>query len=74
MHINYSEPGKVKFTMLDYIDSMLESLPADMSGVNASPAPKHLFDVSPRAIPLDKTKSELFHHYTVKLLFLCKRA
>ena len=74
MRIDYSEPGKVKFTMFDYIDSMLESLPADMSGVNASPAPKHLFEVSPHAIPLDKKKAELFHHYTAKLLFLCKRA
>ena len=54
MHIDYSKPGKVKFTMFDYIDGMLESLPADVSGVNASLAPKHLFEVSPHAILLDK--------------------
>jgi hypothetical protein len=35
MSIDYSQPGKVKFTMFDY--GMLETLPKNMSGVAASP-------------------------------------
>jgi hypothetical protein len=36
--------------------------------------PNHLFEVDPNAAAIDKEKAELFHHYTAKLLFLCKRA
>ena len=74
MRIDYSEPGKVKFTMFDYVNGMLDTLPKDMSGVAASPAANHLFEVNPNAEAIDKEKAELFHHYTAKLLFLCKRA
>jgi hypothetical protein len=73
MRINDSNPGKVLITMLDYVDGMLATLPTDMSGVAASPAANHLFKVNPTATALDKTKAEQFHHYTAKLLFLCKR-
>jgi Reverse transcriptase (RNA-dependent DNA polymerase) len=74
MRIDYSEPGKVKFTMFDYVNGMLDTLPKDMSGVAASPAANHLFEVDPNAEAIDKEKAELFYHYTAKLLFLCKRA
>jgi hypothetical protein len=74
MRIEYSNPGKVLITMFDYIDGMLATLPTDMSGVAASPAANHLFEVNPTVTALDKTKAELFHHYTAKLHFLCKRA
>jgi Reverse transcriptase (RNA-dependent DNA polymerase) len=74
MRIDYTEPGKVKFTMFDYIDGMLGTLGNEMSGTAASPAANHLFDVNPNATLLDKAKAEMFHQYTAKLLFLCKRA
>jgi Reverse transcriptase (RNA-dependent DNA polymerase) len=74
IRIDYSVPGKVKFTMFDYLNGMLETLPKDMSGVAASPAANHLFEVDPKATAIDKDKAKLFHHYTAKLLFLCKRA
>jgi hypothetical protein len=74
MRIDYLNPGKVLITMFDYIDGMLAMLPTDMSGVAASPAANHLFEVNLTATALDKTKAELFHHYTAKLLFLCNYA
>jgi hypothetical protein len=73
MRIDYSNPGKVLITMFDYVDGMLATLPTDMSSVAASPAANHLFKVNPAATALGKTKVKLFHHYTGKLLFLCKR-
>jgi hypothetical protein len=60
--------------MIDYIKNMLAKLPKDMAGEAATPAVNHLFEVNEKPILLDKEKLELFHHYTAKLLFLCKRA
>jgi hypothetical protein len=73
--IDYSEKGKVKFSMLvDYVKGMLEGLPEDMAGVAVMPASLHLFDVNDDAEKLDKATGNMFHHNTAKLLLLCKRA
>jgi hypothetical protein len=74
MTIDYSIPGKVKFTMLDYIKGMLDDLPSDMDGAVITPASSHLFDVDESAEMLSEELGNTFHHNTAKLLFLCKRA
>ena len=54
---------------------MLKEAPPDMSGESNTPAANHLFTVNlvnPKL--LDEEMAELFHHFTVKLLFLSKRA
>jgi len=33
MNIDFSETGKVKLTLVDYIKEMLEELPEDMNGI-----------------------------------------
>ena len=45
MIIDYSVPGKVMFTMIDYIKSMLSELPKDIYGTAPTPAASHLFEV-----------------------------
>jgi hypothetical protein len=74
MTIDYSQDSKVKITMVDYIMSMLEELPEDMAGEAATPAANHLFEVSENPVLLSQENLEMFHYYTAKLLFLCKRA
>jgi hypothetical protein len=74
MTLDFSEDGKIKITMIDYIKNMLAELPEDMAGEAATPAANHLFEVSEKPVLLSQEKAELFHHYTAKLLFLCKRA
>jgi hypothetical protein len=74
MTIDFTESRKVRFSMIDYIKNMLDALPEDMNGEAPTPAPLHLFDVNIDAEKLDDTTSEMFHHNTAKLLFLCKRA
>ena len=75
MTFDYSLRGKVKITMIDYIKKMLAELPNDMDGEFATPAGNHLFQVNEDApVYLDAATSEMFHHNTAKLLFLCKRA
>ena len=74
MTIDYRDKGKVKFTMLDYIDQLINEMPLELtSGSSATPAGNHLFNVDPNAKSLPSEKAELFHHLTAKLLYLCKR-
>ena len=74
MTIDYCDKGKVKFTMLDYIDQLINKMPLELtSGSSATPAGNHLFNVDPKAKSLPAEKAELFHHLTAKLLYLCKR-
>ena len=56
--LDCSVPGKVKFQMKDYVQKMLDEFPyvnevEAMKKVN-TPATDHLFDVNPKAKPLDK--------------------
>jgi hypothetical protein len=75
MKIDYSDKGKVRITMNEYIDDMLNELPHNMDGVAASPASNHLFQTSSKnPMLLSAEEGELFHHNVAKLLFLCKRA
>jgi hypothetical protein len=75
MTIDYSEEGKVRFSMIDFIDGVLSEVPADMTtGVSVTPAAAHLFDINPSAEPLNKDDAEMFHTMVAKLLYLCKRS
>jgi hypothetical protein len=43
MTVDISVKGKVKFTMIDYVQNILDELPADMSGTVISPAASYLY-------------------------------
>jgi hypothetical protein len=74
MTLDYSEKGKVKIKMLDYVDKMLTDLPAEMDGKAPSPEANHLLTVNCDQIKVEEKKSQLVHTYVAKTLFLCKRA
>jgi hypothetical protein len=74
MTIDFSEDGKVKITMVNYIKEMLEELPADMAGESATPAANHLFTIRGEPVHLSAASSDMFHTNTAKLLFVSKRA
>eukprot|EP00978_Attheya_sp_CCMP212_P025924 scaffold84285_cov36-Attheya_sp.AAC.1 len=46
MTLDFSSPGKVRVTMIDYIKNMLADLPSNMDGAAATAAPTHLFEVN----------------------------
>lgn len=73
MRFDYTVPGQVQVTMFDFIDNFLNEVPSDMKGERATPAPNHLFDISPDLPRLDQTTADLFHTLVAKLLYLCKR-
>jgi hypothetical protein len=74
IQLDYSVLGKVAIRMQDYIRKVIEEAPDDMDGTTATPAAYNLFDVDKNGVPLSNYKAELFHYFTAKLLFLCKRA
>ena len=75
MTLDYSEPGKIKIKMLDYVENMLKDLPLDMEGEAATPAADHLFEVNAEdSGSLEEPTARLCHHVVAKSLFLCKRA
>ena len=75
MTIDYSKKGKVKITMMDYIQDLLKELPTEMKGEAATAAANHLFEVNGEdPVKLDEEIAVMFHHNVAKLLFLCKRA
>jgi hypothetical protein len=75
MTLDFSVPGQVAVTMIDYIKMICMDLPKDMIGKAATPAANHLFRVDDEdAAPLDKDRTDLFIHLTMQLLFLSQRA
>jgi hypothetical protein len=74
MTIDYSEEGKVKFTMPDFVDGILEEAPMDMDGIAVTPAAGDLFTVREDSDALDGPHADTYHRLTAKLLYLCKRA
>jgi hypothetical protein len=74
MTLNYTEKGKGKVKMIDYIEKMLADLPEEMDGEAPTPAANHLFTVDRDSPTVDEKKGQCFHTYVAKTLFLCKRA
>jgi hypothetical protein len=74
MTIDYSEDGKVKFMMPDYVEGILDEAPSEMDGIAVTPAGPNLFTVKADEIKLDDEDADVFHRLTAKLLYLCKRA
>jgi hypothetical protein len=60
--------------MPDFIENMLDDVPLDMkTGVAATPAAEHLFNINPNGTPLPPEQAEQFHTLVAKMLYLCKR-
>jgi hypothetical protein len=75
MMLDFSVPGQVTVTMIDYIKMICMDLLKGIIGTAATPAANHLFRVDDEnADPLDKDLADLFIHLTMQLLFLSQRA
>jgi hypothetical protein len=72
--IDYSEMNKVKFTMYDYLEDILDEMPDDMNGTAPTPASGNMFEVDEDSIALNEKESDFFHRTTARLLFAAKRA
>jgi hypothetical protein len=61
MTIDYSEKGKIKFIMNDYVENLLDEVP------------DNLFTVNDKAEKISDEDSKKYHRLTAKLLYLSKR-
>ncbi|VEU33958.1 unnamed protein product [Pseudo-nitzschia multistriata] len=73
MTLDYSESGKVKLSMFDYLEEIIQNLPDSLKGTAVTPAADHLFKVNEACPRLDEEQADKFHHYVAKLLFMAKR-
>jgi uncharacterized protein (UPF0332 family) len=74
MTLDFSEPGKVKIIMKDYIDKVLSELDEFYNGIATTPATNSLFTIRTEAENLGKELSDKFHTITAQLLFLTMRS
>ena len=79
MTIGFSDVGKVKITIYDYVDEMINELPTEMIGESSTPTPaaSHLFEICDNDDVnrlLTPGLSEEFDHLVAKTLFLSKQA
>ena len=75
MTFDYSEKGKVKIDMIDYMASMIDDVSSELkpTGTAENPAADNVFAVGDSP-PLDPARAEEFHTIVAKGLFACKRA
>lgn len=75
MQLDFSTCGSVIINMKGYINSLLETIPPEMSGFATTPALNHLFNHHLDKDPTLKTsKSKLYTHITMQLLYLSQHA
>jgi hypothetical protein len=74
MTIDFSDPGKVVFSMIEYITKLLDDVPEELlKGSSTSPASNYLFNVNDDCTKLDPSTAILYHHIVAQLLYLGKR-
>ena len=75
MTFDFSEEGKVKIDMIDYMCSMVDdfSIPFGPHDIASTPAPEDLFAEGNSPL-LDEARAKEFHTTVAKGLFACKRA
>jgi hypothetical protein len=69
MKLNFTDKGKLKPNMVDYVDNMVNDFPEGLSPSNY-PWSDNLFKVDPSSTLLPREKKELFHTFVAKALFL----
>jgi hypothetical protein len=74
MILDFTEPGAMKVDMKYYIDGMMEDFPFPVKPIKTTPWTEKLFRVDPESKHLEDERRRIFHTFTMKAMFLCKRA
>eukprot|EP00804_Cyclotella_cryptica_P002560 CCRYP_010401-RA/>CCRYP_010401-RA protein AED:0.15 eAED:0.13 QI:0/0/0/0.5/1/1/8/0/1350 len=80
MDLDYSLPGKVRVSMIKYVDKVLDDFPEAITKRSSTPAADHLFQIrDPDKVErqgkrLSEEQARHFHHTVAQLLFLSGRA
>jgi hypothetical protein len=75
MQLDYRKQGVLKINMTKYVENMINKFPVKLGKkhVVKTPTSDNLFNLGTGA-KLDTKRSEIFHTFVAKGLFLCKRA
>ena len=74
MKLDYTEKGKLKVDMKDYIKDMIVTFPGELSSKTQCPWNTSLFNDNNQSESLDKHRKEIFHTFVMKCMFLGKQA
>ena len=75
MTLDFTKPGKVAITMIDYIKSMLHNEPKEMHGRTVTLTTNHLFEANnTNPMYLNADKAEMYVRLIMQLLFLSQHA
>ena len=74
MTLDYNIAGVVKIDMSHYIDKMIQEFPEELPEKTRYPWNENLFKIDETSPRLCKEKSEIFHTFVMKGMFLSKRA
>ncbi len=69
MIFDFSEQGKVKINMTEYLLKVIAGFPKEIVGKAATPAGDHLFKVRDEGRKLNGEQADTFHHTVYQLLF-----
>ena len=72
MTIDYSKRGKALIDMTEYIDQLEEDFPEKLEK-NTKAWSDKLLSIDKKSKRLCNEKSEIFHSFVMKIMFLCKR-
>jgi hypothetical protein len=75
MELDYQKRGELKINMTKYVENMINDFPVKLGKMDVAktPAADSLFNLG-TGTKLDTKRSEIFHTFVAKELFLCKRA
>ena len=73
MTIDWFNDGRVRFTMCNFLEDILEEAPSDFDGEGTTPAIKSLFQVEDLPL-LSKELADQFHRTVARFLYAVKRA
>jgi hypothetical protein len=75
MKLDFSKPGEVTVTMIDYTKAVLHDVTKEIRGSAVTPAASYLLQVdSTDPVVLGKEQTDLFVRTVIQLLFLSQRA
>jgi hypothetical protein len=76
MTLDFSVPGTLKVLMDDYIKMVLADVPPELKARKAAtPDVNYLFDVRDvESSRIEESRTKVYHHITMQLLFLSQRA
>jgi hypothetical protein len=74
MMLDFTIPGEVVVSMINYVKNVLHHAPDDMKGESITPAASYLFQINEKLTYLDDERKAVFVTLVMQCLYLSQRA